>query len=259
MTGRLHNLWAKTTPIIRPPVLGPRDVHVWQVAAIDWPTARSCTCLSAVERHRAATLRLPGDRALYLAAHCALRHLLGLYLGRRGRHVHLRRDRGGKPRLATGGLSFNLSHSGGQALIAITRAAQTGVDIECRRPLPRIESLAARFLSDSEQRALRECPPVDRAALFFQIWALKEAFIKATGRGLSQPLNGFELCQQPDNLWKLREFGGKPGANWSAHALPAGPDMRAALVVSHARPNIALFRISALRGVARRHARPSQG
>ncbi|MGL6211507.1 MAG: 4'-phosphopantetheinyl transferase family protein [Paracoccaceae bacterium] len=243
-------LSAGSAPITRLPKLGPRDVHIWRIAAQDWPPApRRRACLSTAERCRAARLHATSERRLYLAAHDALRHLLGLYLGQSPQDIPLRRGPGGKPRLATGRLFFNLSHSGGHALIAIARAAQTGIDIERMRPFPHIEAFAQRFMAICEQDALRDCPPADRAALFFQIWALKEAFVKATGQGLGRSLNSFGVNHQSGNVWKLHSFDDSVNGMWSAQSLPAAPGMHAALVIGIADPNIDFFRISALRKV----------
>jgi 4'-phosphopantetheinyl transferase len=89
---------------------------------------------------------------------------------------------------------MGLSHTGGFAVCAVSHAGRVGVDVESIRrrvPLRILESCFA----PAERRALGATAEPDRAGSFFELWTLKEALLKATGRGLTYPLNrlSFEI------------------------------------------------------------------
>jgi len=176
MTETLSEYGAADTRWERPPLeeyeLG-SEVHVWRVslAAGPQPLGTAGDGLSDEEQVRAARLRRPGDRDRYVA------------------NAH------GKPGLAlgfgNGQLRFNLAHSGDLALVAVAAGREVGVDVEHCRALFEVESIAQRHFSVEEREALAKLPDWQRPEAFFNIWACKEAFIKATGLGLSYPLQSF--------------------------------------------------------------------
>jgi len=173
------------------------EVHVWRVslAAGSQPLGPAGDSLSDEEQVRAARLRRPGDRDRYVAAHSALRIILGRYLNRPPEEIRYVANPHGKPGLApglgSGQLRFNLAHSGDLALVAVAAGREVGVDVEHCRALPEVESIAQRYFSVEERETLATLPDWQRREAFFNIWACKEAFIKATGLGLSYPLQSF--------------------------------------------------------------------
>ena len=127
----------------------------------------------------------------------ALRSILAAYLDSDPLAARFVVAPGGKPRLdpawTASPLSFNLSHSRGRALVAVSLGREVGVDVErLRRDLP-IERLAARFFAPREIAALRSTPETVRPAAFFACWTRKEAYMKARGDGISRPLDDFEV------------------------------------------------------------------
>lgn len=94
----------------------------------------------------------------------------------------------GKPCLKQGGLYFNLSHSAGKALCAVSDR-EVGADIQLEKPCN--EGLMRRFFPPAEQAYV--CSSGQRGAAFTQIWAMKESYIKALGLGLKLPLNSFSV------------------------------------------------------------------
>jgi 4'-phosphopantetheinyl transferase len=85
-----------------------------------------------------------------------------------------------------GGVDFNVAHCEGDAVIAVTRGAAVGVDIELRRPLAGVESLASLVFSDAERRELELAS--DPVSAFLNGWTRKEAYVKALGLGVTAPL-----------------------------------------------------------------------
>jgi 4'-phosphopantetheinyl transferase len=100
---------------------------------------------------------------------------------------------GQKPVLRVDGhrLYANLSHTIGQAAVALTGAGEVGIDVEARRPVDDLQGLAATVLAPRERAALAAA--ADPLLLFFRLWARKEAVIKAFGIGLGAPLTSIDL------------------------------------------------------------------
>ena len=95
---------------------------------------------------RADRFAFPHDRRRYVAAHGALRAILGGYLNTTPAGVPIRYTPQGKPYLAppSSDIRFNLSHSGELALIAVTRGREVGVDVERIRPVSAWREIAAK-------------------------------------------------------------------------------------------------------------------
>ena len=122
-------------------------VHVWRVA-IDGPTVDAAD-LRPDERARADRFRAERDRARFIASHAALRVILGAYAGARPEELAFEAGERGKPGLkhpAGTGIEFNLSHSGGWAVVAVARGRRVGVDVEQVRPLAERESIVVPLL-----------------------------------------------------------------------------------------------------------------
>jgi 4'-phosphopantetheinyl transferase len=105
-------------------------------------------------------------------------------------------DENGKPRLAAepGRLAFNLSHSGGLALVALAPGGiDVGVDVERIKERRDLARLAARWLPVADARAVAAVPPADRAAVFYPAWTRHEARVKCTGVGLAGEAPGVEV------------------------------------------------------------------
>jgi 4'-phosphopantetheinyl transferase len=162
--------------------------------------AAGATVLDADEQARAACLRLHADREIYCAAHVLLRHALSRQVpmepGRwrfvRGAHGRPEIDIAACPDAA--GLRFNLTHTRGLVCCALTREQPIGVDAECRRRMADTRAIAERFFAPDEAAAVAASGApgsAAEAATFRALWTLKEAYIKALGRGLSMGLDGF--------------------------------------------------------------------
>jgi len=217
------------------PVAAPGAVDVWRVALDLGGSAveRLAATLADDERARADRLRVPGGRGRFIAGRGALRAILGRYLGLPADRLAFRYGGRGKPALPGTGLEFNLTHSGGLALLAVTRGRAVGVDIEAARPMADADRLVERFFSPREVAAYRALPAAERPAAFFRCWTRKEAYMKATGLGLGQPLDGFDVSLAPGEPPRLLAVAGRPGEadRWSMRDLDPGPGYAAALLV----------------------------
>jgi 4'-phosphopantetheinyl transferase len=207
------------------------EIHVWR-AELDQPDAtveRLGRTLSPDEQERARRFVLERVRTRFVVGRGLLRTILGRYLAREPHRLRFAYGDRGKPALAPAestDLRFNVSHSGGAALFAVTRGREVGVDVEQLRPMPRAERIAERFFSAPEIRALAALPAARKAEGFFTCWTRKEAYIKARGDGLAHPLDRFAVTVAPDEPVRLSAVGGGDAgeiAHWSLAALPAGP------------------------------------
>jgi 4'-phosphopantetheinyl transferase len=151
----------------------------------DQPEAEAEGWLSEPERARADRLRGPGLRAAFVRGRGFLRRALGAALGLSPSAVPLAEAAGGKPVLAgRAGPEFNLSHSAGVMVLALSEASPVGIDLEfTTRNLDPL-SLAPAVLTEAEAAALARLPGPDRRGVFLNFWTAREAFLKLTGEGL---------------------------------------------------------------------------
>ena len=194
--------------------------------------------LTADECQRAERYVFAKDRTHFVVARGLLRVLLGRYLGQDPPHLRFIYGPHGKPALATdtggGALRFNVSHSHGLALYAITRGREVGVDVERIRPEVAQEKIAERFFSPREVTLLRALPAQLQATAFFACWTRKEAYIKAKGEGLALPLDQFDVSLVPGEPAVLLRAAWDPqeAARWSLQDLAPAPGYRAAVAVA---------------------------
>lgn len=188
------------------------------------------------ERRRARRFRFDRDRDRYVVARGSLRLILGRYLDADPRTLVFDYESNGKPLLGgrfRGRLDFNLSHSHEVALCAVASGRRIGVDVELIRPQIDAEGIAERFFSAHEVAALRSTPEELRTRAFFDGWTRKEAFIKATGSGLTVPLDGFDVSLSPGAPARLLAVAGDPreASGWRLASIDAGSPYAAALAV----------------------------
>src|SRR5207245_4260490 len=133
-------------------------------------------------------------------------------------------------------LKFNLSHSAGLALIAITAASNVGVDLEYIRAQSDYVDIARRFLSAAEVDYLIALPSHLYAEAFFSCWTKKEAYLKACGEGLAIPLNSFSVplttdpAHTPVDLY-VASKDIVPAKRWSLYTLRPAPGYAGALAI----------------------------
>ncbi len=231
-------------------VLGNNEIHVWhtdltaQEAAID----RLFPLLDHHEQSRAARFLVPAPRIQFILSRAFLRIALGQYLQIGPSEVGFHIAEHGKPELAKErGLHFNLSHTDGETVIAVTRAGRVGVDVERIRENMDPLQLATRFFSSTEAEWLRSQSADQRFAAFFACWTAKEAYVKACGAGLSAPLDSFGVIPHPGETELHLKIYGKPEESqcWSMWQLDLGPGLRSAVAVEAVNCQVRLGRWSA--------------
>jgi 4'-phosphopantetheinyl transferase len=130
-------------------------------------------------------------------------------------------------------LYFNVTHSHEVGLIAFTRRAEVGIDVERVRAYPGHLDMADRYFTPREVTALERLPPGAREHAFYHIWTRKEAFLKATALGLSYGLERFEVSVPPDDPARILHIDGDhaAAARWSITALSPASGYVGALAI----------------------------
>ena len=201
--------------------------------------------LSTDELARADRYVFDESRRRFIVCRGVLRQLLGGCLERKPASLEFHYGPYGKPMLGSAdkesiglpSLEFSVSHSVNWALIAVTRRRRVGVDIECHDNKTPIHELARRFFSAGEAAELASLAEPDQRAGFFRGWTSKEAYLKATGLGLSYSLNRFSVAMNPRLPAQLLEVADLPDPSdfWRMIALEPADHFSAALLVEAAR------------------------
>lgn len=215
------------------------EVHVWRAPLVQGASRfeKFRRLLSEDEQARAARFYFQKDRAHFIVARGMLRIILGHYLNVAAADLRFGYSFYGMPALAEEftekQLRFNMSHSHGLALFAITSGREIGVDLEQMRPEFADEHIAERFFSAREVEDLRSLPSSMQREAFFNCWTRKEAYIKARGEGLSFPLERFDVSLAPGEPAALLVTRDDPreAARWSLRELFPGHGYKAALAV----------------------------
>lgn len=237
--------WAQPSAF---PTLGPEEIHAWAVplAREGPPNDVIVATLSQDELARAAEFVIDQPRRAFVAVRLALRSLLGRYLDGPPSEVSIVVDPHGKPRLATGDLRFNVSHSGQLGLIVVTHGCEIGVDVELLRPVERLLEIAERQFHPHEYAAIRAASAEQSNTTFLRCWTRKEAVIKAIGTGLNYPLAMFDVTgsgstEQGSHVVELTAQGGVPESQCFLWDLEPSPAYLAAVATQSARQPVMGF------------------
>ncbi len=208
-------------------------VDVWFVPLDAPATSGFAEFLTDEELDRAARFRSTQDQVRWAACRLALRTILANRVFCDTKHIGIVSGANGKPELEPGVYTpspyFNLSHSGGAALVALTIHFPLGVDIEHEKPFADMSRVVDRVFSRNERADLAALNDADFVRGFFSAWTRKEALIKATGAGLSADLQTIEVTLLPDVAPRVLRMGDDDPDAWQLFDIDAGASYRAAL------------------------------
>jgi len=211
-------------------------VSLWSIALAqpDDTVARLAALLNAEEQARAQRFYFARDQRRYTVGRAMLRLILSQHGAGDPAALAFTYNQWGKPALASRApVAFNLSHTGDQALCAVTAGAAVGVDLEEMRELA-YQQMAATVFSPLEQATLQRLPAAHLPLGFFNGWTRKEAYIKAHGQGFSMPLADFDVTLAPDEPVRLLATRPDPAeaTRWSLYGWRVGEAQVAALAVA---------------------------
>lgn len=188
--------WPATEPA---PLLTTNKVHVWAWSLDRTLLVADWRILSEAETARARRFAHPQDRDRYVIAHSVMRTLLSRYSGIHADEIAFSTNAYGKPQIqcdeGAEQIQFNLSHSAGVAVLAVSRGHQLGIDIEQIRPIDPL--VAEHHFSPRELLTLGKLPSGQWLAGFYRCWTSKEALLKGEGLGLNLALDGFDVEVDP--------------------------------------------------------------
>ena len=186
-------MFSDFTPSKPAKFISDQEVHLWLVDVADTyeknVMSQLQSYLSEDEKLRMAGFRKPESQHRFLTARGALRLILaGLQMASLPADMQFSVNDHGKPFLTANpeNLHFNLSHSGDMILIAMTRGRECGVDIERMDSARNFNELADFYFHPSERDVISAAKgDADIMHRFYTLWSLKEAFIKAEGKGMA--------------------------------------------------------------------------
>jgi len=203
-----------------------KPIDLWSIYLPDCRAdVESCrNILTDEELERAAKFFKPEDAERFILCRGLLRRILGKVLDTVPSALSFKRNGHGKPFLPDTDLEFNVSHSRDRLLIAVTSGRALGVDIEFRRSGINMDAIADRWFAPEERAFFQGLEKPEQG--FFDIWAKKEAYVKALGTGIFKELHTFTVPLGGElgfpNLGKNEE--------WFFQGLEIDPAYAAALV-----------------------------
>jgi len=197
--------------------IGPGEVHAWLVNLDGWTASR--LVLDPGERDRSASYLRPQDGTRFAASRAAVKVIVSGYLGCEPARLRIVTGVRGQPKLAGHSLQFSLSRSGSAALLAVS-PDPVGADLEFVRPRAGLADLVAARFATAEAACVAAGCGGSQTRSFYRHWVAKEAYLKATGRGLaalrdtalfcgSTPVIRFLGAAEP--AWKICETEPAPG------------------------------------------------
>ena len=201
-------------------------VSVWHATTSDVfdddaPRARALAWLSPADHVRHERYRFQADRDMFLLGRVMARALVGRALGVAPRDWQWREGPRGRPEIAgpaaAGRVSFNIAHSAGLVVCAISSDGTVGVDVEHRLRPPVDARMVRRYCAPFEVEDIERHGPSAWQDQFLKYWTLKEAYLKARGVGIAVHLSDlcFTLGADAIRLERLNSLSAEDDAEWA--------------------------------------------
>lgn len=224
-------------------ILNESRIDLWQFS-LEHELNIADQILNDEERARADRFYFSKHKRRFSTARATLRIILGRYLNTSPERLEFTYNSHGKPAVVNSQkLQFNVSHSEDMAIVAVGKNYALGVDIEQYSARP-YEGIAKSLFSAQEFSEFEKVPRSSKAAVFFHVWAQKEAFIKAAGLGLAYPTKEFhvpvtmptkQLVDDPlhNTTWLLKSFMPKLACSGAICHHPTVREIRHAPIQLH--------------------------
>jgi len=223
----------------------PDAIHIWQkILTPQLSTVQNYyNLLSESEKSTANLYRFEEDRTRYIVSRGALRTLLQHYISINTQDIELIENPQGKPFINPqqnkNDLQFNLSHSKNCILIAITMAADIGIDVEFQKEV-KPEEVDIAFTKD-ELNLLNSLSDEAQQQALFNIWTRKEAVLKAVGKGFSISPSAVHVGLENTSIHLENK-------EWFIHPLIVADGYSAAVALDSDKVNLTLADISTVIG-----------
>jgi 4'-phosphopantetheinyl transferase len=183
--------------------------------------------LSPEERERELRFHFERDRKQFVITRALVRSVLSRYAALAPAAWEFTASSHGRPQVvqeAARHLCFNLSHTAGLVVMAVSAAQDMGVDTENVAIRTAPLDVANSFFSTDEVAGLNALPFAQRQQRFFEYWTLKEAWIKARSMGLSIPLDQFSMDLGTEGRVSLQTQLVAQPSTWQFFLLSVGND-----------------------------------
>lgn len=229
------------------------DLWYGELSAGDKAHDRYWHLLDKAEQAQVKKLQHSLQQQRYIEVHGQLRLLLASYINQPAASINIQKTEHGKPYLADeSGLAFNLSHSVNKLVVAVGRNCRLGVDIEHIKHRASLSALVDKCFSEQEASYWNALPEAKKTVAFYRFWTRKEAFVKATGRGIALGLEQCVINPAKPTAFLRIPAGYGPPASWRVFDfdLPdfgtQEPEVCAALATDKAFADVRVYKLAAL-------------
>ncbi len=249
MLDSLNHSWSPAPPKIE---LTSKEIHLWLAPLESMAPYIGFlqSTLAPDEMERAEHFHYTKDRNCYIATHGLLRKILSRYINISPERIRFQYNIHGKPYLKPlhnkAELQFNMSHSFDFALYGIAYNDEIGIDIEQISPIPEIDKLMDDYFTVEEKSHFKMLSLNDRIEKFFRYWTLKEAYMKAKGRGLDLSVSQVEVQEESGKFIGLIDVKekSKETSHWSIYSLSPAAGYAAAAVTKKSCWNLSCWQIT---------------
>ena len=196
------------------------SVKVWfgeiSITEADYPYQISL--LNENEQRQADNFKNDLLRRRYVANRAKLREILAQIVNCNPASLRFEIAQHGKPYLGDHPeIEFNLSHTGNKIAVAIGHRCQVGIDIELCKTRSSLSALVEKCFDQEEKNYWQQLPESLKPQEFYRFWTRKEAFVKATGRGIALGLTSCVINpNQPSTFLRIPAEFGLP-SEWRIH------------------------------------------
>lgn len=176
------------------------EIHIWyaydEEIRPDFALTNYVRFLNQQEQEQHQKFYFDKHKHQYLVTRALVRNVLSKYLqGVPPEDIKFTTNKHKKPYVSPEQLAFplqfNISHSDKMIVMAVSAGNEIGVDVEYLDRDNSVFDIAERFFTENEYQHLKALPDEQQNKRFFSLWTLKEAYIKACGKGLYIPLDEF--------------------------------------------------------------------
>jgi len=209
-------------------------IAIWhgEITQEQHPVERYSPLLDQNEHIRTQQFKSSSQQALFIASHGILRTVLSEILNEKPETIQFSKGQHGKPYLTHyPDTAFNLSHTANHLMIAIAHKCHLGVDIERCKPRNNLPALVNKCFSSTEAVYWNSLSEQLQIPEFYRFWTGKEAFVKATGRGIALGLQHCVLNPAKEGQFEsIPDEFGSPN-NWLIHSFQLPNTLSASVVV----------------------------
>lgn len=176
-----------------------KNFEIWkcELSKFKKQTAFLTEVLSQEEKGRAEAFMVEKDRLRYVTARGVVRLLISEYLGKSYDKLCFLYGKKGKPYIICGKeepcVYFNISHSENIILLCFSKLGEPGVDVEKIRKIDNLSLIVQKYFHSEEKEFFYSLQEELQKNMFFRIWTLKEAYLKACGSGIGKRLSSFSV------------------------------------------------------------------